>query len=250
METPGGAEIKESKVRLHKWLSIVGYCSLRKAEELIRQGKVLVDGQVAVIGQDIDESQAAISVNGVLIPRTTPAKLYFMLYKPVGTLTSFKNDNGFPCLADLAEIKKLKVKLNPVGRLDCYSEGLLLLTNDGQLCHRLMHPRYKVSKMYRVESHQAFPNQAMREIEMGLTLDDGPVSAQIRPVASAQAFQYDIALSVGRNRIVRRIFEHYGLQVRRLIRIAVGEISLDPKLAPGQLRPLSPHELEYLFQIL
>ncbi len=232
-------------MRIHKWLSAAGFCSLRKAEELIRQGKVLVDGKVASIGQDIDESEAEVHVDGVLVAKTAPALLYYMLYKPAGTLTSFKNDNEHPCLADLPALKQLNMKLSPVGRLDCYSEGLLLLTNDGPLCNRLMHPRYKISKVYRVESNDALPRHAIRELEIGIELEDGPVSAQVQSVPH-RVNTYDITLMVGRNRIVRRIFQHYGLHVRRLTRIAVGELRLDPLLKPGQLRSLTARELATL----
>ena len=230
-------------MRLHKWLSKVGICSLRKAEELIAQGQVFVDGKKAVKGQDIDESTADIVVNGKAVPKAEPQLYYYMLYKPVGIVCSNRSDDGKPCLSDLEAIKKLGIKLSSVGRLDFFSEGLLILTNDGPFCNRLMHPRYEVTKLYRVESNAPLPAQAIIELKHGIELEDGLVTANVATLAPAN---YDVTISVGRNRIIRRIFEHYGLHVKRLTRIGVGELRLDPKLRPGELRSLSEAELKLL----
>lgn len=232
-------------MRLHKWLSKVGVCSLRKAEELIAQGQVLVDGKKAVKGQDIDETQADVVVSAKRIAKAEVILCYYMLYKPVGVVCSNRSDDGKTCLSDLEEIKRLGIKLSSVGRLDYFSEGLLLLTNDGPLCNRLMHPRYKVTKLYRVESNQPLPLQAITELKHGIELEDGLVSASI---VAVNPTTYNVTIAVGRNRIIRRIFEHYGLHVKRLTRIGVGELRLDPALRPGQLRPLTHTELQFLRQ--
>lgn len=233
-------------MRLHKWLSKIGVCSLRKAEELIAQGEVFVDGKRATIGQDIDETRADIVVSGKKVSKSQEALEYYMLYKPIGVLCSTRSEDKKPCLSDLEDVKKLSIKWNSVGRLDYFSEGLLLLTNDGPLCNRLMHPRYKVPKLYHVQSKEALPLQAITELKHGIELEDGFVSANLKLL---QDRHYEVSIAVGRNRIIRRIFEHYGVHVKRLVRVAVGDLRLDPFLKPGQIRPLTPKELSYLLSL-
>lgn len=230
-------------MRIHKWLSKTGYCSLRKAEELIMQGRVYVNGERAQLGQDIDELNAEISIEGKVISSQKAELAYFMLYKPAGIMCSNKREDDRSCLNDLESVKALGMKLSSVGRLDYFSEGLLLLTNDGELCNKLMHPRYEIVKVYRVQSNQPLPTQAITELKHGIELEDGPCSAEVSLVKNNT---YDLRIHVGRNRIIRRIFEHYGLHVRRLVRLSVGPIQLDSRLKPGELRKLSEKELAAL----
>lgn len=229
-------------MRIHKWLSKTGFCSLRKAEELISQGKVFVDGKQATLGQDIDEN-SKITVDGKLLSNIEAPLQYFMLYKPTGILSSHSPEDNKPCLNDLESVKSLGIKLSSVGRLDYFSEGLLILTNDGPLCNQLMHPRYEVKKVYQITSNQPLPAQAVTELKHGIELEDGPASASVVTVKDCV---YEITISIGRNRILRRIFEHYGLHVKKLVRLSVGSLKLDPRLKPGQIRALTADELKKL----
>ena len=235
-------------MRIHKWLSQKGICSLRKAEELIAQGKVLVNGKKAIIGQNIDEHKDEVEVHGKKVGRSSIVLKYYMLYKPTGVLCSAIREGEKPCLYDLDSIKRLRLKLNYAGRLDFFSEGLLLMTNDGQFCNRMLHPRYKLLKSYRVESNYELPAKAIRELHHGIELQDGLVSAQV--VASTTSKNvYEICLTLGRNRIIRRMFEHYGLHIKRLKRISIGPVKLDTRLKPGELRELTKSELYLLTKL-
>lgn len=224
-------------MRLHKWLSKAGICSLRKAEELIDHGYILVNGEKATIGQNIDETQDDIVVCGKKVPKQKPEQHYYILYKPTGVLCSNRREKGKKCIQDLEAVKKLPVKVNGVGRLDLYSEGLLLLTNDGDFANKVMHPRFEVLKVYHVFSNAPLPPNAFTEIKHGLELEDGIVSADLKAL-SKKNMSYEVKIHVGRNRIVRRIFEHYGLHVKKLVRVQVGKWKLNPKWKAGEAYPI------------
>lgn len=203
--------------RLQKVLAGAGIASRRAAEALIRQGRVTVNERpVSQMGLRV-RGEDEIRVDGKLIgPR--PEQVYIMLYKPRGYVTTLNDPQGRPTVAEL--IPEGAGRVFPVGRLDYDSEGLLLLTNDGDWAYRLQHPRFRLEKTYRVKIKGNLSEAAARRLKKGLQLDDGP----FRPLrfmvekVNDRSCWLDIAISEGRNRILRRAFEQLGLPVVRLIR--------------------------------
>ncbi len=226
--------------RLQKVLAGAGVASRRAAEEMIRQGRVMVnDLVVREMGFRVQGSDT-IRVDGMLIgPR--PENVYLMLNKPRGYVTTLKDPEGRPIVADL--IPESAGRVFPVGRLDYDSEGLLLLTNDGDWAHRLQHPGFLLEKTYLVKVKGKISPGEIHRLERGLQLDDGPfrpVRLQVAKVNEKSCW-IDITIREGRNRIVRRAFAHLGMPVTRLIRTAVGGLSLGD-LAEGESRHLTPQE--------
>lgn len=222
-----------------------GLCSRRKAEQLIFQGRVTVDGQPAMIGQQVDPQSVAIVVDGVPLP-VRPDLVYYLLYKPVDVISTVSDTHGRTVVVDLVPAT---TPVHPVGRLDSDSEGLILLTNDGDLTHRLTHPSFGVEKTYQavVEGVVTSANMA-RLVRDGVTLDDGParpVRAVVKGTTKGTSL-VEIVLTEGRNREVRRIFDAIGHPVVRLVRTAIGPIR-DSSLKPGTQRLLSPEEVRSLY---
>lgn len=226
--------------RLQKILAGVGISSRRAAEAMIRQGRVTVNDQtVSEMGFRVRRDDA-IRVDGKLIgPR--PEHVYLMLYKPRGYVTTLNDPQGRPIVTDL--IPEQTGRVFPVGRLDYDSEGLLLLTNDGDWAYRLQHPRFRLEKTYHIKIKGNISRAAMRRLEKGLQLDDGPfhpLRFELGKVNDRSCW-IDITISEGRNRILRRAFEQLELPVVRLIRTAVGPLNL-AELTEGQSRFLDPRE--------
>lgn len=222
--------------RLQKFLSRAGVASRRKAEALITAGAVTVNGVRAELGRSVEPGDD-VRVNGVRA--TVQAHVTFLLYKPPGVLSSVSDDRGRETVIDLLP----KVPgLHPVGRLDRESEGLLLVTNDGDLTLRLTHPRFEHEKEYRVWCDAPLTKADLRALRDGVTLDDGPakaVSVQAEPGGCV------LVLREGRNRQVRRMMAALGKRVTRLLRTRVAHLSLE-RLAPGAYRRLTDAELEPL----
>lgn len=225
--------------RLQKILSAAGVCSRRQAEEYLSQGRVLVNGRPAHLGDKADLARDTVTFDGVDIAK--PAALtYIMLHKPRGTITSLSDDKGRPTVADL--VKDCPVRVWPVGRLDWDSEGLLILTNDGALTNRLLHPRHGVEKEYLV-TVRGDVDAAVPLLEGPMELDGVPLSpARVRVVDDKRL---SIVIHEGKNRQVRRMCAQAGLEVIRLKRVREGGLTLDG-LSRGRWRYLSAQEVRAL----
>ena len=231
--------------RLQKVLARAGFGSRRACEELIARGRVTVNGRVARLGDRVDPSRDVVEVDGSRV-NLDPNVRYFALHKPAGVVTTLRDPGGRP---DLRGLLPPGPRVYPVGRLDRDSEGLLLLTNDGELANRVMHPRYGVEKEYLVEVEGEPTERTARALERGVELEDGvarAVSARVvgrRPGRGALR----VVMVEGRKREVRRMLEALGFPVRRLVRLRVGPVRLG-RLRPGQVRPLTPGEVRALYR--
>jgi 23S rRNA pseudouridine2605 synthase len=240
----GGARRNEGE-RLQKLLARAGFGSRRSSEALIAAGRVVVDGEVATLGTRADPAHARITVDGV--PAVVDSsRVYWLLNKPAGCVTTAHDPQGRPTVVDLVPAEP---RTFPVGRLDLDTEGLLLLTNDGELAQLLTHPRHGVEKTYLAEVDGVPTDRTLRALCRGVELDDGPARAQrARLVQRARdgGSAVEIVLREGRNRIVRRMCAQVGHPVRRLVRTRIGPL-FDPKLPPGATRPLTPDEVRALY---
>jgi 23S rRNA pseudouridine2605 synthase len=226
--------------RLQKVLARVGWGSRRTCEDLIVAGRVRVNGEVAELGQRIDPDQDLVEVDGAPVG-VRPDLVHYLLNKPAGVVTTAKDPQGRPTVMELVPGEP---RVFPVGRLDFETEGLLLLTNDGELANRVAHPRHGVEKEYLAEvDGGAVAPGALRRLRDGVELDDG-VTAPAR-VAQPSPGVLRITIHEGRNRQVRRMCEAVGHPVRRLVRVRIGPIS-DRRLRPGAWRALTAAEVRAL----
>ena len=230
-------------VRLQKVLAEAGYGSRRKAEDLITDGRVTVDGvPVLELGVRVDPKKNVIHVDGMRVQLDT-SKITLAANKPLGMISAMEDAEGRPTLADL--VRNRDERLFHVGRLDADSEGLILLTNDGELANRLAHPKYEVPKTYLVtiSGGELYP-RLVRSLLDGVELEDGP--ARMDKVKVVQALgdttMVEVVLHEGRNRIVRRMFDAVGRPVERLVRTRIGPIALGEQ-RPATTRVLNKTEL-------
>lgn len=233
-------------MRIQKFIAESGVCSRRAAEDLIRDGKITVNGKPAQIGMDVDPSADSVYCQGKRIRPRVAEKRYFIFYKPRGVITAMKAQDDRSVVADL--IKGIKGRVYPVGRLDRDSEGLLILTDDGDLAQRLTHPSHAVAKTYRVTVRGEVSLEQLTRFREGVVLDDGettqPAGVLIHKQGEGKTVLH-VTITEGKNREIRRICEVLGLEVMLLKRIAEGEVSLG-HLQPGEYRPLSEKEKEAL----
>ncbi len=230
--------------RLQKILSETGVASRRQAEDLIREGRVTVNGRLARIGDKVDPSRDHIKVDGRLV--TSPAaKAYLMLHKPKQVLTTAEDPGGRPVVMDL--LKGNLPRLFPVGRLDYDAEGILLLTNDGEMAHRLSHPSFQIPRTYLVKVKGKPTPEEVRKLSRGITLEDGPTApCRIAPRREARENAWlEMTLREGRNRQVKRMWERMGYPVLKLRRVSFAGLSLG-SLKAGEYRHLRPSEVEKL----
>ncbi len=236
-------------VRLQKVLAAAGVASRRAGEQLIAEGRVEVNGRiVAVQGLRVHPDHDVIRVDGQRIPGPRH-HVYLAFNKPRGVVTTMNDPEGRPTLTEY--LAGRKERLFHVGRLDVDTEGLLILTNDGEFAHRLAHPSYQVPKTYVAEVAGAVDPATLARLRRPIVLDDGPVRAEhVRLVSTAgERSMVRITLHEGRNRIVRRMLDSVGHPVRRLSRIAVGPVRLG-NLKPGDLRELDQNELGRLLDLI
>lgn len=233
--------------RLQKILSGLGTCSRRQAEQWIQAGRVRVNGQIAVLGQRADQQRDTITVDGTALGQT-PARQYILLHKPRGYVTTLKDERSRKTVADL--VQDCGARVYPVGRLDRDSEGLLLLTNDGALANRLMHPSAEVEKVYRVtvdgyDSGALERLRAVREVD-GYRIQ--PPRVELVRVQGSRAI-LTVIIHEGRNRQVRKMCAQAALEVRRLVRTAEGPLVLGSQRS-GTWRYLTQEEQRQLEELL
>ena len=232
------------EIRIQKFISDCGVMLRRAAEKEIEAGHVTVNGKRALIGQKINPVHDKVKVGGKPC-RRTEEKVYVMLNKPRGYVTTMSDEKGRKCIPEL--MKELPERVYPCGRLDMESEGLLLLTNDGTVADKLMHPRNHLEKIYHVKVRTEIAPEVITRLNEPMVID----GYKIKPVTVALIAKKDGAttlrftLSEGRNRQIRKMCEQVGLEVMRLRRIAVGELNIGT-LRPGQWRFLNHSETEYL----
>lgn len=234
------AELPQGE-RLQKVLAVRGWGSRRVCEDMIAAGRVTVNGEVAVLGRRVDVETDLVEVDGAPIG-LKPGLVYYLLNKPTGVVTTAHDPQGRPTVVELVPGEP---RVYPVGRLDVMTEGLLLLTNDGDLAHRLAHPSHGVEKEYlaTVEGHPSAG--AIRRLRDGVELDDGITSPA--KVSQPSPGVLRITIHEGRNRQVRRMCEAVGHPVQRLIRVRIGPLR-DAQLQPGQWRALGQDEVRSLVE--
>lgn len=227
-------------------LADCGVASRRKSEELIAAGKVKVNGKVAVIGDKVDPVNDKVYVSGRRVTGTArPDLRYIMLNKPRGVLTTMSDEKGRKCVADL--IRDIPERVYPIGRLDRDSEGMLLLTNDGEFANHIMHPKKHVNKVYRVTVRPNITDDQVNKLEGGIVLDGRKTApAQVRVVTREEGRAVlEVVIREGRNRQIRRMCDAVGLEVARLKRTAIGSVKLGG-LKSGMYRDLTPAEVRKL----
>lgn len=232
------------KQRLQKLIAAAGLASRREAEQWIAAGRVSINGRTAALGDGADPACDRVEIDGRPLP-FREEKVYLLLNKPVGYVTTLRDPQGRPVVTDL--VKSVSARLFPVGRLDLTTEGLLLLTNDGELANRLAHPRHRVDKTYLVRVRGAFTEAARRRLEEGVALEDGLTApATVDHVRAAGSHSWlHLTIREGRNRQVRRMCEAIGYPVSRLKRIRVAFMELGD-LSPGKFRFLTAQEVARL----
>jgi 23S rRNA pseudouridine2605 synthase len=230
-------------VRIQKALSAAGVMSRRAAEEAIAQGRVTVDGSTAVLGDRVDPVGQLLALDGIPVT-LDPTVETWLLYKPVGVVSTVKDTHGRTTVVDLVESDK---RLYPVGRLDMDSEGLILISNDGELTQRVTHPSHGITKTYLARVQGKVKRGEINRLVEGVELDDGPARAmRARTVATEGGESLvELVMVEGRNREVRRMLEAVGHPVVRLVRTAIGPIT-DRNLAPGDSRRLTVAETRAL----
>jgi 23S rRNA pseudouridine2605 synthase len=237
-------------VRLQKVLSQAGIASRRVAERMITDGRVEVDGQlVTELGTRVDPDASVIRVDGARIV-LDDSLVYLAINKPRGMHSTMSDDRGRPCIGDMVEHRvRGNKKLFHVGRLDADTEGLILLTNDGELAHRLMHPSYEVPKTYLATVTGSAPRGFGKKLRAGIELDDGPIAVDDFAVVDAVPGKtlIRVTLHEGRKRIVRRMLAETGFPVQTLVRTDIGAVSLGEQ-RPGSIRALRRNEIGELYK--
>jgi len=239
---------QDTSIRLQKILATAGVGSRRACEDLIFRRRVMVNGKVAKLGDKVDPATAEIHVDGARI--ITDTKLvYLAMNKPRGVVSSMDDEKGRTELADF--LGTFEQRIFHVGRLDADSEGLLLLTNDGALAHKLMHPSYGISKTYLAEVAGPLPRTVGRRLQSGIELEDGPAKVDTFKLIDAvgKTAQIEITLHEGRKHIVRRLLDHVGYPVASLVRTHIGDVQLGNQ-RPGSMRVLNRQEVGSLYKLV
>ena len=239
---PARSDAAAEGERLQKVLARAGVGSRRVVENMVDQGRISVNGRtVTVQGMRVDPERDKIAVDGVRI-ELRDDRVTYALNKPAGVITAMSDDRNRPTIGDM--VGDLAPGLVHVGRLDQDTEGLLLVTNDGELAHRLAHPSYEVRKTYLAQVSGSIPRDLARRLRAGVELEDGPVKVDSFRVVDTHAGQsvVEVVLHEGRKHIVRRLLAHVGLPVSRLTRTAVGPVKLE-RMRSGSIRRLTRAEV-------
>lgn len=235
----------ENGIRLQKLMASAGVASRRVCEDLIAEGRVEVDDIIVTEpGVRVDTEHSIVRVDGIRISMDT-SKAYYAFNKPRGVISTMEDPEGRPCISDY--VKHNKERLFHVGRLDNETEGLLLLTNDGELANRLSHPKYEIPKTYLVQVHAPLEKSVGKQLREGVKLDDGFASVDSFKVVDSTPGHVliEVVLHSGKNHIVRRMFKEVGYPVQRLVRIKMGPITLSNQ-KQGSVRPLTSTEIGHL----
>lgn len=236
--------MEDNKVRLQKYMSECGIASRRKSEELIAAGKVKVNGVTASIGDKINPKKDIVSVDGRKLA-VEKDSVYIMLHKPRGFITTMSDEMDRKCVAEL--VADVGVRVYPVGRLDKDSEGLLLLTNDGEFANNMTHPSKHVPKTYRVTVRPDITEEQINRFMTGIMIDGKmtlPANVKVLEKEPGRVV-LEVVICEGRNRQIRKMCEELGLEVARLKRVAVGPVKLG-MLPQGKWRNLTPQEIHSL----
>lgn len=246
---------EELGVRLNVYLQERGVASRRKADELIAAGRVGVNGKIVTSMGVRVSKDAKVTLDGKLLSKTLRVATY-ILHKPDLCLTSRSDPQGRRTIFDLSEVQKLPANVQPVGRLDFRSEGLLILTNDGNLAFALTHPRFSVEKKYSVLVGDLVAPDELEKLRRGVVLEDGLARAvSVRAgskenMGAGKKGQWvEIVVTEGRNRLIRRMMEHLGHRVIRLVRISIGDVQLPVGMKPGAVSPVSEKDLAALNRV-
>ena len=231
-------------MRLNKYVAHCGVCSRRKAAALVKGGKIKVNGDILDNPAYLVQSTDQVVYKGELL-QLEEEKVYFLMNKPKNTITTKSDPRGRRTVMDLMK-GKTDARIFPVGRLDRNTTGLLIMTNDGDLAKRLTHPSHEVEKVYEVELDRPFAEADMTRLRKGLTLEDGPALVDAANHLSDRSSHWvSVRLHIGRNRIVRRIFDHLGYKVVKLDRVIIAGLT-KKGLSRGFVRPLRPEEVRNL----
>ena len=235
---------KMEKPRIQKYLSECGMLSRRAAEEAIEKGLVTVNGAPAEIGQKVTPGKDEVRYKGRKVVMPRGEHLYVMLNKPAGYVTTTSDEKGRPCVTDLVSVGR---RVYPVGRLDMASEGLLLLTDDGELTEKLTHPAHEIPKIYNVKVEGEITEEQYKELLSPMEIDGYAIRPVYTEVLSRKNGRtlLQMTLYEGRNRQIRKMCEKVGLEVRYLKRVAIGELTLG-RLRTGEWRYLTKEQVSYL----
>ncbi len=236
------------EIRLQKYISSIGIMSRRAAEKEIESGKIRVNGEIADLGQKIIPGKDRVTYKGKPIDAKIPErKVYIMLNKPKGYVTTLSDDKSRKCVAEL--VKDVNTRVYPIGRLDMYSEGLLLFTNDGEFANKLTHPKHHIPKIYHVKVKGEILPEQLKQLSKPMVIDE----YEIQPVKCDIITRRDnytvirMELFEGRNRQIRKMCEICELEIVKLQRVAIGNVKLGD-LSPGKWRHLTKSQVEYLYK--
>ena len=234
-------------MRINKFLSSLGIASRRAIDKYIEEGRIKVNGVIASTGIDVTEEDEIYIDNKKIETKRMEEKVYFMLNKPLEVLSASSDDRGRKTVVDLIKTDK---RIFPIGRLDYMTSGLILLTNDGELFNRLVHPKSEIYKKYYIKVFGEVKKEEIEELKKGVLLEDGKTLP-----AKVSGIKYDknktsmyISIREGRNRQIRRMIEKFGYKVLMLRREKIGELSLGD-LKEGKYRELTKEEIEYLYSV-
>lgn len=236
---------KTSKIRIQKYLSENGIASRRKAEDMVKSGQIKVNGQIASIGQKVVAGKDKVSVNGKLVHLNKNPKKYIMLNKPRGYITTMHDEKGRKCVADL--VKDVQDRIWPIGRLDKESEGLLIMTNDGEFANKIAHPSKHVGKVYRVTIKPSISDSQIAKMCEGMEIDGYKTEPAFVNIVAEESDRVVVEITIfeGRNRQIRKMCEKLNLNVARLKRVSIGGIALGG-LPVGKWRYLKNDEIKRL----
>jgi len=231
------------RIRIQKAIANSGLMSRRAAEEAMLEGRVLLNGEPVVLGDRVDPTSDVLTLDGAPVPVTEELETH-LLNKPLGVISTADDPQGRPTVVKLVVSER---RLYPVGRLDADSEGLILVSNDGELTHRVTHPSFGVTKRYLAEVDGEVSPATVRSLSEGVALEDGPARAESSKLVDSRPGRslLELVMVEGRNREVRRMLEAVGHPVSRLVRTAIGGLT-DPNLKPGESRRISAADIQRL----